>query len=322
MEGVLIIWDFSLFLLINIKVRNILMGNQLSIQFKNLFKSVPIIIISISVLLYNCNEQSTEPKNDDTSFSFKVKVVDDSNNPLENMKVGSWYHPTNLGLNKIIPLKINEPNASSTIKFRIKENSIVNMEIYDLDNKRVRILIDDDVKQEGAYEIIINATGLIGSIYKCVYTAKDTMNTAILYKDSIYATLLYVNEPNTMMGFTNAAGEFESNNKLYFPSLYVLPELIHTGPVDPTPIGTFTISDTITIMITNTITNITSNYIKTIKNGNNEFTLTYPGSSMLQKNINLSDKRKIDHSGKIIINKLSNTAENWELNQNYPNPFN
>lgn len=298
------------------------MGNQLTMQFKNLFKSVPIIIISISILLFNCNEQSTEPKNDDASFSFKVKVVDGSNNPLENMKVGSWYHPTNLGLNKIIPLKIMDPNPLTSIRFVIIDNSNITLEIYDLNNKKVKILIDNNRLQLGNYEVNFDATGLIGSVYKCVLTAKDTMNTTVLYKDSIYAVIIYINELNTKMGFTNAAGEFESNNKLFFPSLYVLPELILTSESGPSPIKTFSISDTITIMITNTITNITYNYIKTIRNGSNEFTLAYPGGSMLQKNINLSDRRKINYNEKIIINKLSNTVDNWELNQNYPNPFN
>lgn len=298
------------------------MGNRLSIQFKILLKSVPIIIISISILLFNCNEQSIEPNNDEGSFSFKVKVVNGSNNPLENMKVGSWYHPTNnIWLNDTGFYKINKPSASTIIKFGIKENCIANMGIYDLNDKYVKTIIHDNVVSEGYWEIDFNASGLIGSIYKYVLTTRDSLSN-IYFKDSLYAVLIYVNELNTKMGFTNAAGEFESNNRLYFPSLYVLPELINTSAIDPAPLKTFTISDTITIMITDTITNITYNYIKTIKNGRNEFTLTYPGGIVLQKNINLSDRGKIDKSAKIIINKLSNTAVDWELNQNYPNPFN
>jgi len=298
------------------------MGNRLSIQFKNLFKSIPIIIILISILLCNCTEQSTEPNDDEGSFSFKVRVVDDSNNPLENMKVGSWYHPSNNILPSEIGIyKIDEPNVSTTINFSIKENCIANMGIYDLNNRLVKTVIHDNLLYEGFHQLILDANDLIGSVYKYVLTTRDTSNT-IFFKDSLYAVLITVDEFNNEMGFTNASGEFESNNQLYFPSLYALPELIHTTEVEPSPIQTFSITDTITIMITDPINNITGNYIKTIKNGRNEFTLTFPGSIALQKSIDISDKRTIENSNGIIINKLSNTAFDWELHQNYPNPFN
>ena len=107
---------------------------------------------------------------------------------------------------------------------------------------------------------------------------KDTLGISTLFKDSTYAVLLHRDPVFNGIGYTDNNGVFETLKKIYFPSLYELPELIRTFEVGPEPVGSFNIEDSITILVTDTVLNITSRYTREIKNLANDFELIFPGN--------------------------------------------
>ncbi len=59
----------------------------------------------------------------------------------------------------------NPFNPSTTIKFALNEKLNVNLKIYDILGKEIAILLDNESKTAGNYEIIFNASGLASGIY-------------------------------------------------------------------------------------------------------------------------------------------------------------
>jgi hypothetical protein len=121
------------------------------------------------------------------------------------------------------------------------------------------------------------------------------------------------------MGITNGSGNFISNDKTFFPSLYKLPELIRTAEDSPAPLGTFSITGQITIQLTDTLTNVTKVFNKTIINGKNEFVLKFSEGTNANYKYDGVERISTKSPTQSIINKIN---LNWSLEQNYPNPFN
>jgi hypothetical protein len=281
------------------------MGNRRLIQFKNLFKSVPIIIISISFLLLNCNEQSTSPNGTDNIFSFKVKVVDSLNSPLSNVKIGTYFHLSDIVLEKSNNKETDINYGVTSISYAINDICKLYLTAYDLENRAVMNLVQNDRHNVGRYQVHFNTGELFPGVYKCVLIAKDTLDINTLYKDSIYAVLLHTDPVYNGIGYTDNNGIFETQNKLYFPALYELPVIIRTLEGGPEPFGSFNIDDSITILVTDTVLNITSRYTREIKNLANNFELIFPGN---ETEIIVEDKMmKLGN-----INTVENTNDIWK----------
>jgi len=277
---------------------------------------IPILLI----LQFNgCSEQSTNPDEDQNTFSFNVKVVDDNNNPIQGIMVGSHYYPSYPLPKETRSNNFLNPMAATTIKFSINQQSIADLTVYDLENINVKKIIDNQTLQAGVYSVIFDATGLKGSVYKIKLNIKDTMNQNILFTDSIYSSLLHLDPAYCKMGITNSTGNFITNDKTYFPSLYTLPDLVRTAEDSPEPLGIFSITDQITIQLTDTLLNITKVFNKTISKNKNEFVLKFSeGTTAIYKidgTKSLSPKSYVQS----IIPKIKRY---WSLEQSYPNPFN
>ena len=121
------------------------------------------------------------------------------------------------------------------------------------------------------------------------------------------------------MGITNSTGNFITNDKTYFPSLYTLPDLVRTAEDSPAPLGVFSITDQITIQLTDTLSNITKVFNKTIGKNKNEFVLKFSeGTNAIYK---IAGTKSLPPKSYVqsIIPKINLY---WSLEQNYPNPFN
>lgn len=277
---------------------------------------IPILLI----LQFNgCSEQSTDPDEDQNTFSFNVKVVDDNNNPIQGIMVGSHYYPSYTLPKEKRSSNFLNPMAATTIKFSINQQSIADLTVYDLENINVKKIIDNQTLQAGVYAVIFDATGLKGSVYKIKLNIKDTLNQNILFTDSIYSALLHLDPASCKIGITNSTGNFITNDKTYFPSLYTLPDLIRTGEGDPTPLGIFSITDQITIQLTDTLSNITKVFTKTIGKNKNEFILKFSeGTNAMYKN-DVVESIIPKNNVQSIFPKINRY---WSLEQSYPNPFN
>ena len=281
----------------------------------NIFLVTTLLIFHIS----GCSEQSTNPDKGLNAFSLSVKVIDDNNNPMNGIEIGSYYH-TSIPLPKETKTNnLSNPMAATNIRFSIMQECITNVEAYDLENVLVKKIIENQPMQAGYYSVIFNAEGLKGSVYKVRLVVRDTTNQNILFTDSIYTALLHLDPVPCKMGITSGSGNFITNDKTYFPSIYTLPDLIRTGENDPTPLGIFTITNEITIQLTDTLANVTKIFNKTISKGKNEFLLKFTEGNKSIYNITETDGINKTSNIKSIIPKVK---IDWNLEQSYPNPFN
>lgn len=250
------------------------MSNKIQKIFSSLFSTLFILLLSF------LNQTCTESPNssDNEPFSFQVKVVDNSSKPLPNLKIGIYFHFTDPFMNKKLLKEVNTNNGVTVLRYSVNKLSRLTLIAYDLENNVAMELINTDRHNVGDYETHFITGDLFPGVYKCVLVAKDTSGNTTLFRDSTYAVLWHSDPIFNGIGFTDGNGIFETNNKLYFPSLYDLPELIRTLEEGPEPVGAFGIEDSVTILVTDTVSNLICTYTKAINNNSNSFELVFPGA--------------------------------------------
>ena len=245
--------------------------NKIIIDF-----STVIIIFIISFLSQSCTDSVISPENE--PFSFKVKVVDNSNKPLSNMKIGVFFRFTDPFMNKKLLKEVNTNYGVTVLKYSVNKLCKLTLIAYDLENNVSMEIINNNRHNAGNYEVQFITGNLFPGVYKCVLEAKDTLDNNTLFRDSTYAVLWHKDPVYNGIGFTDNDGIFETRKKLYFPSLYKLPVLIRTLENGPEPVGTFGIEDSVTILVTDTTSNLTSRYIRKLGKNLNAYELIFPGS--------------------------------------------
>ncbi|MCW9066556.1 MAG: hypothetical protein OQJ78_09690, partial [Ignavibacteriaceae bacterium] len=236
--------------------------------------STILLIVLLPFLTQTCSDSPNSPENE--FFSFKVKAVDIFNKPIPNLKVGFYFHLE--GLSNKNNHKVQKDINYGNTKFIFSVEKICNVElaVYDLEGNIMEKLISIDKHPAGIYSVIYITGDLFPGVYNCVLTAKDTLGNDILFKDSVYAVLYHTDPVYNGIGFTKSDGTFITNKKVIFPSLYKLPTLIETGIEGPEQIGSFSIGDFVTILLTDTLTNQTFNYTRKLTQFSNEFILSFP----------------------------------------------
>jgi len=71
----------------------------------------------------------------------------------------------------------NPFNPSTTIKFELKEASDVNLTVYDVTGKIVDVILDNNYKSAGTYEVKYRAEKLSSGIYFLVMGAENYSRT-------------------------------------------------------------------------------------------------------------------------------------------------
>lgn len=225
--------------------------------FKLVFDFSKIFIFFFLILLsHSCTDSVNSP--DDEPFSFKVKVVNNSNEPLSNIKIGVYFHFTDPFMNKKLLKEVNTNYGVTVLKYSVNKLCKLTLIAYDLENNVAMEIINNNRHNAGNYEVQFITGDLFPGVYKCVLEAKDTLSNNTFFKDSVYAVLWHKDPVYNGTGFTDNEGMFETRNKLYFPILYSLPELIRTLENGPEPVGNFGIEDSVTILVTDTTSNLTS----------------------------------------------------------------
>jgi hypothetical protein len=283
-------------------VRSLIMSYKLKKIFVGF--STILLVVLIPILNQTCTESPNSPDNE--PFSFKVKVADNSNRPLSNLKIGVYFHFTDPFMNKKLLEEVNTNNGVTVLRYSVNKLSRLTLVAYDLENNVAMEMINNDIHYVGNYEVLFITGELFPGVYKCVIVAKDTLNGNTLFRDSIYAVLWHKDPVYNGIGFTDNNGNFETQNKLYFPSLYKLPSLIRTLEDGPEPVGTFSIEDSVTILVTDTLNNLTSIYTRKIKGGLNNFEMTFPGNEreiLVKSNFT---KTKKEYSNKFKVKNSDN----------------
>lgn len=262
-------------------------------KIKNTSKYFFVVsFFGLSILHFQfCTEFVNSPEKE--LFSFKVKVVDNTNKPLPNMKLGVYFHFTNQFFEKGITKVVNTNFGTTSIRYTVNTLCKISLTAKDLENRVARQLIDNDIHYAGNYEVKFTTGDLFPGVYKCILEAKDTLNKNTLFKDSIHAVLWHTDPIFNGIGFTDGNGTFETKNKIYFPSLYELPEFIRTLEESPEPLGTFRIVDSITILVTysDNVLNWTQTYSRKLTKNTNSYELIFLGpaydENLIEKRIGL-----------------------------------
>ena len=236
--------------------------------------STILLVILFQFLNQTCTESPNSPDNE--TFSFKVKAVDIFNKPIPNLKVGFYFNLKDASNKNILKVQKDINYGNTSLMFSLEQMCNVELAVYDLEGNIKEKLISIDKHPPGIYEVLYVTGDLFPGVYNCVLTAKDTLGNKIIFKDSVYSVLYHTNPVYNGIGFTKTDGTFNTNKKVIFPSLYKLPTLIETGIAGPEQIGAFSIGDSVTILLTDTLTNQTFYYTRKLTQFSNEFILLFP----------------------------------------------
>ena len=166
--------------------------------------------------------------------------------------------------------------------------------------------------------MIANQPTIAVQVLKLQLTAHDTGSGNTLYKDSIYVVPTEVDFAKAFLGYTSATGSFEWNDVYRFPGVLNLPVLNQTNESGISS-GTFTISSTADFVLMDTVTNQQQSYQLNLKNGHNDFQLTWnPTPSQIPKTVNdqsaiLSSRPKDILHSKSILNVIDTSWNNINI---------
>lgn len=221
-----------------------------------------------------------------------------------------------LGVFETIPAR-----ASSTITFALAYQASVTLSVFDMRDSLVSTIVDDRL-EAGHY----SANWAIQvqrptSVFKYILVARATMSGAILFRDSLFAVLQQPDADVSILGWTSRDGSVSTNDERLFPNTLDLPPLIRTGSGGPDSIGVFAIQDTVTIIVSDTVTHRQMEFNRVVNKGVTNFIqLVWNPASALRGSL---DKHAVEkrHEG-VTKSGLQTPPFDWALRQNYPNPFN
>jgi hypothetical protein len=249
-------------------------------------KNIIISLLLIFGLIFNsCKKTSTEPKTND-DFIFKISVANSNNIPVSGLRVSAWnILPFGNQSTQIMKKILNPPVTKIRVDIAVK--SATSLMIFDLKNNLQTVLIDS-IMNAGYWVFEWNGTNTAGDelhsgVYKCKLISRDTINSSILFSDSIYMVLWKA--PCTAceyLGYTGSKGEYQTNNSLLFPSLYFLPWIPYIDENNNT-FANFRFQDSIIIVLNDTSQNRHQEYRRTIHWGVNQFKLTWDPPAVQNK---------------------------------------
>lgn len=286
-------------------------------------KSVAVLFtIMVVILLSSCRDDTTSPP-PTTSFSVKITIKNSSGAPVAGLRISAWNHlPPGIPLgSQTTHGGLASPLSVSSIEFSVATPSRINLSVLEFDGSPVSTLVDQ-LLSFGLYQVNwSNLTHTPPRVYRYRLIARDSAGTATLFRDSLFAVLWHVDAETAILGWSSSAGTFETSDKLLFPNVLDLPRLVHTDSQSPDSLGTFTIPDSVTIALTDTVTHQQMTFDRVIRKGvANDIELTW--NPTLSKPWVPSHPPPDERKSTIRTNRTAAVLFNWKLYQNYPNPYN
>jgi hypothetical protein len=292
---------------------------------------ISLMLLAAVFCTFSCSKKSTNgepppPPPPPEPFSFRVTVTDVGGDSLEGIRISGWNHlsipfPASAsGQDDPADMAAGRPSYTTTFAFSANTACNADLSVYDLAGDPVITLVDEYLSGSGTRVRTWHepSGGLATGVYKCVLNCTDSLTGSLMFADSIYAVLYRPDADISVFGFTGSDGVFETGDSLLFPNTFELPSLVNTDQ-GGNPQGTFSIFDTVTIVLTDTATGKQQEFQRTVTSGKNEFELTWdPAAAMLPKVMN----GWADHQrSPAVVRKTASMASEWKLWQNYPNPF-
>ena len=278
------------------------------------------LLLAALLAMVSCGSDNPVKSASGGSFRLIISISDDQNNPQANLRISAWnllegLHVSNALLSNRPTVK---PLFTTAIRFDLPVACKTQLIAYNMRHEVVQTIVDSELEAGRVDVMWGNVPTMTGGVYTLELRCTDTTTHALLHQDSVFAVLWSSDPDINVLGYTNDNGIFETNDNTRFPNTLGLPEMVQTDESGNLN-GTFTISDTITIVVTDTVTHIQQEYCNVIgENRNNISLLWSPPPSKLASTI-ISHSRKLST---INIDRIKPIPSEFRLYQNYPNPFN
>jgi hypothetical protein len=282
------------------------------------------LFLCIGIFFFSCKE--SEPvQTEDSSFHFKITVKDVAGNPMNGLRVSAWgiLSIEDQLLNKQMRVsgQLNKENnilSQSSVHFSLAANTNVFMSVFNIRDQEIDTLIKGALST-GAYSYTLDLPlGSPAGVYKIRLTAS---NDTIHFQDSIYAVYHNTIPEYNVFGWTGQTGIFDFTDASLFKKILELPPFIYTTN-DPTSLGTFTYTDSITVVLTDTATQKQQLYVLKLKQLNNIYNLTWNPPNIIygagKQDLPIIARR---NSVSAVSGIQSPLPPIFKLYQNYPNPF-
>jgi hypothetical protein len=282
----------------------------------------PIFLVSIALSFAGCtsNNDLVPAEGGQTGpFSLSISVTDSLSRPVNGLQVSvlTWLAGVP-SPSAPSARQSHHPLAATTFGYDVASPSRVSLTIVDLDNSPVASIVDQVVTNPGSYLATWSVHQRFPTrVFKCRFFARDTTTGAVLFADSNEVVLWQQDASLAVIGSTSSIGAFTTRDSLLFPNILTLPPLVLTSAAAPAPLGLFSVRDTVTIVLTDTLSQRSQNYQRVIVNGVNTLSLLWTPSapSLMTKSREIPSSVRSSSS-------LARKGVAWGLWQNYPNPFN
>jgi hypothetical protein len=290
---------------------------------------ISVLILSLvltSVFLFNSCKDNTTGSVGGSNYYLRIIVMDAQGNPVDGLRVSAWgLLSTDFVLNKSGSVRhaneMTNVQAQTTLSFSLAANANVVLTVFNLLDRPIDTLINR-VMAAGQYQFNWStAPGLTSGVYKIqLHASNDTVH----FQDSIYAVCHTTDPEQNVIGWTNSNGMFDVYNAYLFPRNLHPPTLNLTYANGPEIIGTFSYTDSVMVVLTDTSLQRQRWYIVKIGDRQNTDTLIW-SPLKIEKNFVQNQRNSLENpadskADSIVI--IPPGANGWILRQNYPNPFN
>ena len=164
------------------------------------------------ILNLSCMENPAGIGGPGYNFEFMVKVNDTDGHPVVGIRVSVWNLLSIRRFPKLAggrePVPGSSAFGSTVIRFDAPSRFRGDLEVFDLENKRLAALLPPQSFGAGSYLTMWQSgedapTG----VYKCRFIARSDTSGAILFRDSIYMALYQFDPSLTVVGWTAPDGK-------------------------------------------------------------------------------------------------------------------
>jgi hypothetical protein len=219
-------------------------------------RKLTLLIIALTLATLQCKDKASNPPGD-AGFSLSVTVKDVSNNPVPGLQVSAWNISDlpSAAAHTNPSRTARATNSITSFQFDSKEAGKFRLAILNLDNQLIDGFQGDVFQGSRTYNWFTDS--LPSSVYRAALTLADSSFRDRRFQDTILFAIDQSDDPSkNIVGYTNSDGLVQTGKSWLFPYLYHLGTLTQTNEDGPQPIGTFSYTDRVAVVMTDTIAHL------------------------------------------------------------------